>query len=458
MLKSIRFFFILLCSAVCLATWYPSLENVELAGPFRLVDAPDFQSTFLSSLKPLLQSSDGLQWTKTTMFREVSSRGGEKTAWLIVAGTAQNDDKYACSAFTKKAGAVAACQLSSDSSSSAGFKLSSCQLLAEDVPTNFSDVGLLGSGMQSVELTGSGDGVVVFCDPLWHTQLKTLSPGGKCYIRRRTRGRWVNKEVYLCNSAGRTEPCAGGFSVDLKVSNDNPRDLQMVVGLPFVPFHGRVRVYNNLLSPSFTMIDYDSVKEGFGFSVALSPQSSVKKDAFTVVSAPSVTDSPPGVYGYSFARHSNNVEPPLFQISPPENDLAAEFGGFGTTVETIQPMSSDFSVVVLVGAPYEQVAGVGVNAGRVYLYCQASGNATLQKRISALSGSRPGEMLGYAISRLTDVDGDKIDDVAISAPSIGADISSPGRVYVHRLLPGCNIEVKPFQVRFVSLANHKKCA
>jgi hypothetical protein len=95
---------------------------------------------------------------------------------------------------------------------------------------------------------------------------------------------------------------------------------------------------------------------------------------------------------------------------------------FGISVAGLGDLNGDGRDEVLIGAWWNDAGGL--DAGRAYIYSFRNGTATL---IGTLTGSIPGENLGFSASGVDDVDGDRILDAIVGAPQID---SGPGRAYV----------------------------
>lgn len=417
--------------------WFPPLPApVKLNSLFRSVDAPKLQQQFIAQFTKNLKSAGGhastikasnFMWTSTTMMMESSAN---RTAWVIAAGATPKTNRTG-NAFTNEFSAVFGCQLRNDPKEPSAFRLDACEMLGLDIGSpelNHSDAGILGKGLQSLELT-SGVSVLAYCDPTWHTLQGTQSPGGRCYIRSRSSNAWSSpSHIDFCNSAGHSQPCAGGFSVDLRPS-DSGTDAQLLAGLPIALPSRRVRTISGLLKNSTRVRDIASSDENFAASVAWTLHPSSRSDAFAIVASP-----PKAVYGYRVNEgFDENAKPVLHMQGGSE-----AFDGFGFAVETTLAWDG---LVVYSGAPYERSASTGANTGRVYVQCSNNQGS----KNSSLTGSRGGEMFGYAVARIGDVDGDKVEDLAISAPALGSS-GLPGRVYIHCLRTGCELDEKPFQV------------
>ncbi|KAL7060937.1 hypothetical protein AAHC03_010120 [Spirometra sp. Aus1] len=462
--------------------WYPQLPaNVSLPGFFRVANEPQLSKQFLDSLTGEAASEypkvaglvNRLQWTAVTLLRTTDPQG-QQSAWLILAGTAPKDaGDYSNSAFTKQAGAVVGCQLRVNPTVPSNFQFSPCRLFSVDSGSeafNHTDVGLLGTGLRSAELPSGEGGVLAYCDPLWHISSGSFSPSGRCTLRFLKQGAWQDAtstglNVDFCSAAGHTEPCGGGFSVDLRASGDDGTErVQLLAGLPLTQPHGRARILDTILSTSsasspsdrpYVMHDIHDAQEHFGSSVAWASCVGQASGLTAVVSSPSVVQGSPSVYGYTL-QDDEGIGSAAFKFSPKDvlekSGAEAEFGGFGLVVETVSLPSPGGSAAhvshfaVIIGAPYERVPSVGTNAGRVYMYCQADGNRTALSGLHTLAGSRAGEQFGYTVSRIADVDGDGVEDIAIGAPALGEAPGIFGRVYIYRVLPTCEFEAKPFQI------------
>ncbi|VDL88863.1 unnamed protein product [Schistocephalus solidus] len=463
--------------------WYPHLPaNVSLPGFFRIANQPQMTNQFIDSLTRQIASEypniaglvNRLQWTAATLLRS-SDPQGLRSAWLILAGTVPKDSgDYSSSPFTKQAGAVVGCQLRVAPTVPSNFQFSMCRLFSVDIGSeafNHTDVGLLGTGLQSAEFPSGEGGVLVYCDPLWHISSGLFSASGRCTLRFLKRGAWQeatstgNINVDFCSAAGHTQPCGGGFSVDLRTSSGNGTDrVHLLAGLPLNQPHGRARIVNSLLSTfsasttlsrSFVMHDIPGEKEHFGSSVAWASCVDQASGLTAVIASPSVVQGTPSVHGYTI-QDDEGVGSAAFKFTPKDvlekMSAEAEFGGFGLVVEAVSlPSTGGVSThvshfAVIIGAPYEHVPSTGANTGRVYIYCQTDGNRTALSGLHTLTGARAGEQFGYTISRLADVDGDGVEDIAIGAPALNAAPSILGRVYIYRVLPTCGFEAEPFQI------------
>uniref|UniRef100_A0A5K3ESL4 Integrin_alpha2 domain-containing protein n=2 Tax=Mesocestoides corti TaxID=53468 RepID=A0A5K3ESL4_MESCO len=422
--------------SLTLSSWFPQSSTVPLDSSqyFRLVSFPSLQERFLAEFVERLESSSSnvrsleashFQWTGVTMFRE----GRTGKSWLIVAGASPKRTRSG-NAFRNDFSAVLGCEVSAMEDGSGGFDISVCELLGLDTgsPTlNHTDGGLLGKGLQSLQLP-TGGGVVVICDPLWHKDQGTLSPGGKCDVLHRRNNVWrAPGPIEFCTSAGHTQPCAGGFSIDLRLTEDGS-NAQLLAGLPFAQPNRRVRTVDDLLRRGQQHIrDIESEEECFGAAVAWSPHLPSRSNALAIVGSPSEN-----VYGFPVNSLVEDIDAAVLNLR------GDTFGGMGFALET---SLVNGSLIVFAGAPYEDVEKYGANTGKVYVQYRSMEGT----RNYSLSGNRPGEMFGYAIARIGDVDGDAVADLAISAPSLG-DEKTTGRVYIFRVSPDFPFESRPFQI------------
>ncbi|VDO13714.1 unnamed protein product [Rodentolepis nana] len=426
---------IVLLFATSSAQWFPPISTGLDAQKqlFRPVNFPNLHEGFLSEFTRQLPHSphyvSGLDpstfhWTGVTMFRESNSQ----KSWIIAAGTSPKRNQSG-TAFTTDFGAVFGCRIDVLPDKPGGFDITSCEILGLDTGSpilNHTDAGLLGKGLQSLNLPTGG--VVVFCDPLSHSNQGSWFPGGRCNIMERSNDRWWSRTpIEFCSAYGRTQPCAGGFSIDLRLSDDG-KNAQLLSGLPFAFPNPRVRTVDDILGRGQQRIrDLGSDEGSFGYSLAWSPYSPGRKEALAIVGSP-----PSNIQVFEITRLGDDIDNQILTIN------GSRFGGLGFAVETGIVGSG---LAVIAGAPYEDVKKVGANAGKVYI--QFRDNEKSQN--FTLDGSRSGEMFGYAIARIGDVDGDGIDEVAISAPAIGAE-NIPGRVYIHRVLADYRLEKEPIQV------------
>ncbi|GAA49531.1 integrin alpha-ps, partial [Clonorchis sinensis] len=420
------------------------------------------------------------QWVSVTGFRE-SLGNNMSIAWIALGGSVPNRQANLTS-MTKDAVAVVACTLSAQKNSPVGFNLDDCYPIeVSRVSTSDHRAGLLGMSLRSLELRSTRSGsALVYCDPLWRDDMK--HPGGGCRIRLRQDGRWTETATgepssfySFCNSVDRSNPCGGGFSVDLlEVSvNQNGRfpETKLLVGLPFSQPFGEAQLINNALrgfqgltEGGKQSVDILSSEEvNFGTQVVWTPP---QKEAFRSGNNNTVTASeeansvqstreylalvsaPSGNAGSSITAYRHNgfrASDVVFRIRPKTSDMTT-FSGFGQALETLWvPLFKNESRVdyaVVVGAPFSYHSVKGPNTGRVYIVCPDLGRIEQEITAPPLDGPQSHSFFGYSLARLGDVDGDGIDDIAIGAPGMREDShqnSVNGRVYVHRVTSECKL-------------------
>ncbi len=125
------------------------------------------------------------------------------------------------------------------------------------------------------------------------------------------------------------------------------------------------------------------------------------------------------------------------QLTPPNAEIN---GRFGNAVAGVPDVNGDTRGDALVGAPFEDITGGFVNAGRAYLYTGITG-ALLRTFVSP-SKEVHGEF-GAAVAGFGDITGDGRGDVIIGAPKEdpGAAPDSAGRAYVFNGATGALVRV-----------------
>lgn len=98
--------------------------------------------------------------------------------------------------------------------------------------------------------------------------------------------------------------------------------------------------------------------------------------------------------------------------------------GWRLAVMDSQFPEASYNASWLASAPLEGKGKKRRAAGAVYKYDTVTG-----RRIWRFAGERAGELAGYAMTRIQDVDGDGVDDVLVGAPG-AVDRDPAGRVYV----------------------------
>ncbi|OON22248.1 FG-GAP repeat protein, partial [Opisthorchis viverrini] len=469
--------------------WYPN-HNASTDG---IVYQHFIDSTLERKLTDSINNALGdakayaFQWVSVTGFRE-SLNSNLSITWIALGGSVPNRQANLTS-MTKKAVAVVACALSAQKSSPVGFNLDDCHPIeVSRVSTSDHKAGLLGMSLRSLELRSTrSSSALVYCDPLWRDDMKHA--GGGCRIRLRQDGRWTETATgeptsfhSFCNSVDRSNPCGGGFSVDLLELgvNQNGRfpEAKLLVGLPFSQPFGEAQLINNALrgfqglteggKQSVDVLQSEEVN--FGTQVLWTPH---QKEAFrsannntgagseevnSVQSAReylALVSSPSGKAGPSITAYRPNgfrASDVVFRIRPKISGMTT-FSGFGQALETLWvPLFTNESradYAIIVGAPFSYHSVKGPNTGRVYIVCPDLERIEQEIVGPNLDGPESYSFFGYSLARLGDIDGDGIDDIAIGAPGMRGDSnqnSVNGRVYVHRVTSDCKLAPVPLQV------------
>lgn len=338
--------------------------------------------------------------------------------------------------------------------------------------------------------------------------------GGRCHIRLRHNGKWLRQRktnqtediIRFCTNSGYSQPCGGGFSFDLQQTTSidsyqnyydhlNPQlpNIRLLTSL-FLANPGEVHILDDILMNFKNIPDQQQAKFSvhrilgsqvqFSQQVRWTPLSKSWKhylnsednnsilggdvwmhENLAIVSSlgnyyePNIkafnskSTEPEGLLAYSITnKNRSNAEP------------SSDFTGFGFTVETVNiPQHSKGKSVsrttygILIGAPFESsTKQYNPNHGRVYIVCPEK-RITHKTGLFSVEGTRKNEFFGYSIARLGDIDGDGIDDVAISAPAIQSkkmelpneNLNIPlhsGRVYIYRVTSQCTLDPQPLQI------------
>ncbi|CAL8079777.1 unnamed protein product [Calicophoron daubneyi] len=450
--------------------------------------------------------SELFQWSSVTVFRDFSASG--TSAWVVMGGAAPRSRSSSPNPFTKEAVGVVGCTLVPDQLASAGFRLGSCEALrVAHVSVNRSSdssdmnrgAGLLGVGLSSLELDPPSDGsVLVYCDPLWRAE--SIHPGGRCQIRLRRNGRWIESSdgkntedsIQFCSTAEYSRPCGGGFSVDLRQSSAHTNSktagedvfysrssaasslpaIKLVAGLPYAQPTGEVQFVDNILRNFDGRAQFRSTpsntyrviggEQNFGMKVTWTMDADRgsravqgDRESLALVGSPSAVPLPKMT---ALHHLGNSPGQRAFDVVPPEGETSS---GFGHSVEAVRIVTSSSTnasgradYAIIIGAPFASGSTKGPNFGRVYIYCPDQTTEETRYARSSLRGTQAQGFFGYSIVRVGDLDGDGVEDIAISAPGLhpfsnkpdGGNAGVAGQVYVHRVMPDCSLDPKPLQI------------
>ncbi|CAI2723975.1 unnamed protein product [Schistosoma spindalis] len=337
--------------------------------------------------------------------------------------------------------------------------------------------------------------------------------GGRCHIRLRHKGQWIRQRktnqmediIQFCTNSGYSQPCGGGFSFDLQQTttrsyqnyydhlNSQLPNIRLLTSL-FLANPGEVHILDDILmnfknipdqqQAEFTVHRILGNHVQFSQQVKWTPLSKSWKHHFNLEDNKSISGGDVWMHENLaiVSSLSNSYGPNIKAFNPkstePEGLLvysiinenrsnaesSGDFTGFGFTVETVNipQHSKDKSVSrtnygILIGAPFESsTKQYNPNHGRVYIVCPEK-RITHKTSLFFVEGTRKNEFFGYSIARLGDIDGDGIDDVAISAPAIQSKkMESPnrnlnislysGRVYIYRVTSQCTLDLQPLQI------------
>lgn len=525
--------------STCSGDWYPHVEQSDLRAEnliFRLYDSTSF-STLNLQLTNVLNDyvtklnlfgynsiSENFQWVTSTGFNEFDSNS-ESRAWTFIAGTIPYNQNRSTNnsnvkAFSKEAIALIGCELLSKKKELNDLQINKCYSIDMNaIPLQHKlnkTSGFAALTVASLKFEQPYHGaMLIYCDPLWFTDNNNnnfisgqnrinllngtknpIKPSGKCRIRVRQSGDWIKlrhdttkieDEITFCVNTDYSQPCAGGYTIDLQQYNmNNGRtdsnalpNIRLLVGLPYAQPYGEVRVYDDILYKFKKDIAHSNHsiitriighQSNFGHKVLWAPkrksQSSYiqhsKSNERTVegsllIASPSTSVSAK-VTGYQInGQKLFHLGPINYKKSTDQTKRTnTEFSGFGLSMETIYfPFKNLNSAIympyaVLIGAPYASHEILGKNVGKVYISCP-SRDLHVSHNMTFITGHRPNELFGYAIKRLGDLNGDGIDEVAIGAPAIhyhkkGNETYDIGRVYIYRLTEECTLDPKPIQI------------
>lgn len=285
-------------------------------------------------------------------------------------------------------------------------------------------------------LFSNGDNFMA-CAPVWVSlgtseNADTSRAQGRCYLSDRSLSNFM--QLRPCTTgdalAERSDSqCQAGFSATVFTSGDNS---YVVLGGPG-SYRGRGRVYayssaDNYANFTSTSNENDSLPLALDF--VYDGWSMVSGRIISTQSKSLVTALPrynSTIYnGSVLVRDLNNLDNVTDEAL--EGQQLGEY--FGWTMATAD-LNGDGYDELLVGAPMYSTSSI-VEQGRVYVFENIGGSVN-STPVMLFGSNATNARFGHAIVNLGDINGDDIDDVAISAPYENQEGSSVanGTVYVY---------------------------
>ncbi|CAH8521309.1 unnamed protein product [Dicrocoelium dendriticum] len=340
-------------------------------------------------------------------------------------------------------------------------------------PQSRTDVSHENLGASSTTLKLANNiSLLAYCDPLWRATSPV--PVGRCFLTALTEGKLDNVIVFseFCQSGLQVAtPCMAGYSVSLSLPlstvrnhyvSSSLRKVELWTGQPLAVPYGRVQVikdpYGTATTVTIRRPDWETpavIGSLFGYVV---------RNGF--ITAPGTFDlganlnvTVAQLIGVRLSTDATQSADWIGGVQPHQL-----FDGFGTSMLRTR-LKSASDVVVVVGAPYSTVSpdtagstgpnldrGTSSDRGKIFLYCPfadlpevSAHQGKLQLYNDELDGPIGSTHFGFSLSRLGDVDGDGIEDIAVGAPDLDGRIGY-GRVYIIRLLSDCKFDRVPLQI------------
>ncbi|VDQ12108.1 unnamed protein product [Trichobilharzia regenti] len=361
----------------------------------------------------MINKHEVFRWTTVTGFKEIVN--DNRTAWFIFGGSMDRITVNSSDPYTKKAVAVVACQMSTSSlPKTDGLDSIDCYPLEAKNVSN-----------QESDHTGEHhDGSTLLGMSV--TSLEFESP-------------FNEDTIEFCTNSGYSQPCGGGFSVDLQqINTDSVSQNQSNVSEDQYSSLPNIQLLTSLFlaNPGEIQILDDILTRFRKESNQLSSENFVHRILGKRVQFSQQVKWTPSSSSQKYTYEIETVNIPKY-----------------SKANSIQ--RTDYGIII--GAPFDSsVKRFGVNHGRVYIACPEK-HVTTKSSLFSIDGRRRNEFFGYSIARLGDVDGDGIDDVAIGAPAIQSNIVElynensnaslhNGRVYIYKVTPQCTLDPIPLQV------------